>query len=292
MNNADSISPTRVLLLVLVVAFAVEATIMLILATLDQPLRGGILLSLLDALALVAILAPVVWLLVVRPLRASASERVSLLSRMLTIQEEERASLARNLHDELGQAQTAVLLGARSIINATTLTEARERAEEVARMAASATEATRRLSRGLAPIVLIDFGLSVAVQRLCEDLATASGIAIACSGEIGSQRFDPSIEIAAYRLLQEAITNAIKHARASRIDVVLACNERELTIVVSDNGVGMSSSAARGGHGGLGLSGMRERMNLLNGSFHVETPTDHGTTVRARIPLPLRRDRA
>lgn len=290
MQRLEAVSPIRVFVILLAVVFAVEMTIMLAVESLDEARVPRVLVSLLDALLLVVVLWPMLWLFVVRPLRATIVERRAFLARTLTIQEEERSSLARDLHDELGQTQTAVLLGARSIMNAATLEDAKERAKEVARMAASTIESSRRIARGLSPGVLIDLGLAVAAERLCEDIALASGVEVERAIRLGAARVDPEIEIAAYRVLQEAMNNAVKHARATRLRVVLDLSGETLRLVVSDDGVGISAGAV-GGRGGFGLEGMRQRVTLRNGSLEIKsepqksTKDVQGTTIVATFPL-------
>lgn len=282
-RDGSAVSPLRVFALVLAIVFAVEYAIMALLAIAVPVPRTGAALSLIDSLALVAALCPALWLLVVRPLRRLVAERGALLARTLTVQEEERARLARDLHDELGQAQTAVLLGLRSVANARTLDEARERAESVHAIAVGAVESTRRMARGLSPSVLTDFGLSEAVGRVCEDVSAATGIDITRTVDTGTDRLPPSIEIAAYRVVQEALTNAVKHADATSIDVRLRLEDERLILEIIDNGRGLPDTDDTGP--GLGLAGMRQRVVLLGGEFRVTSGPASGTILRAAIPV-------
>ncbi len=303
MRRPDAISPIKVFLLILGVVFTVEAIIMVLLSSgissaaapppaestsgLGAVLSNGVLLSLFDAMTLVAVLCPVLWILIVRPLRALGAERGELLVRSMNIQEEERARLARDLHDELGQVQTAILLGVRSITNATSLEQAREHAASVQQMAGAAVETTRRMARGLSPSVLTDFGLGSALDRVCEDIASASGIVVEGDLRIGRRRVDPAVEIAAYRVIQEALSNAARHARASTIRVMVDIAENELRLRVQDDGCGMAngSTPRPGDSNGLGLVGMRERVVLLHGEFTVTSARGAGTTITASFPL-------
>lgn len=285
MRRIENISPTRVFLIVLASAFAVELCIMVAMEMLGPPRRPSMWLSLLDALVLVMVLCPVIWLLLVYPLRRTLIERSKLMAHLLTIEEDERAKLARDLHDELGQTQTAVLLGARSITSATSLAHAQERAEEVARAAAMAIEATRRLTRGLSPMVLIDLGLPAAVERLCEDVAAASAVQIDCTIDLGGGRPPREIEIALYRVLQEALTNTVKHACASRVQVALKATSEAITLTIADDGKGLPTNASGGRPGGMGMANMRERVGLLNGTLTVQSAPNRGTTIVARMPV-------
>lgn len=281
-RDGAAVSPLRVFALVLAIVFAVEYAIMAVLASAEPLPRTSAALSLLDSLALVAALCPALWLLVVRPLRSLVAERGALLARTLTIQEEERSRLARDLHDELGQAQTAVLLGLRSVANARSLEEARERAESVHDIAVGAVESTRRMARGLSPGVLIDFGLAEAVERVCEDVSAAGEIEIIRRIDTGPDRLHPTLEIAAYRVIQEALTNAIKHAGATSIRVGLRLERGRLHLEVTDNGRGLPVTHDAGS--GLGLAGMRERVVLLGGEFRLTSSPATGTTLRAALP--------
>ncbi len=287
MSSPHTISPIRVLLLVLGVVFAVEALIMLGITAAFPREQGTLAVSLVDALVLVAVLCPLLWLLVVRPLRALVSERGALLVQALRMQEEERSRLARDLHDELGQSQTAILLGLRAIRDSSSLEQAKERAQGVHHMAVAAVESARRMARGLSPGVLTDFGLGPAVERVCEDLSSASGIDVVRDIRIGNTRFDPALEISAYRVVQEALTNAARHAGASQVRVSLHSSNGRLLLSVQDNGQGMADALNAAGRArrGLGMVGMRERVVLLNGTFAINSTPSQGTQVDASIPL-------
>lgn len=278
-------SPLRVFVLVLVVVFVIEALIMLLLRLLPQAPRDGLLLSLFDSVLLVAALVPLLWWLLLRPMRALVHERGELLARTLTVQEEVRTRIARDLHDELGQCQTAVLLGLRSVSSASSLEQARERVDAIHEIAVAAIESTRRMARGLSPSVLSDFGLTQAIERVCEDLTTATGLNITRDLQIGPARFASAVEIATYRIVQEGLTNAAKHSGASAIHVQLSHAANTLQITIADNGSGISHTHAA--PAGLGLIGMRERMVMLGGSFTITTPRIGGTTIHASIPAPL-----
>ncbi|MCC6677762.1 MAG: sensor histidine kinase [Phycisphaerales bacterium] len=280
-----AVSPVRILLLVLAVAFAVEAAIMLAISAPGPYSARALLLSFLDAVVLIAILLPVLWFVLARPLQRLVRERGELLASLLRAQEEERARLARDLHDELGQQQTAVLLALRSVTEADSLDTARRRAEEARRIAADALEAARRLARGLAPGVLADLGLGPAIDRLCEDLAASGRIQITRDLRIPQTGLSREVQIAAYRIVQEALANALRHADATRIRVRALPEEGGLLVEVSDDGRGLPEDAQLPGPApGLGLRGMRERVVLLDGSFRAASGPGPGTTISAWLP--------
>lgn len=280
------LEPVRVLAVLLIVTFAVEALIMVVLVENSRFVRRGVLASLVDATLLVLVLFPVLWFMLVRPLRTLVADRGRLLAQTLDIQEQERARLARELHDDLGQMQTAILLGLKATTDATTLEQARSRASALHDLAVSAMESTRRMARALSPSVLLDFGLAEALRRLCEDLSAGTGVRVAFETELGPARFGAATEIAAYRVVQEAITNALKHSGATDVEVGLWQSAEELHLAVRDNGRGLTQEPAGGElpSCGLGLPGMRERVVLLGGRFWVRSEGEAGTTIEAAMP--------
>lgn len=283
------LSPVRVFMTVLAVVFLTEAAIMLALRAAPERCRDYDLASLIDALALVGVVSPVLWILVVRPLRRLVRERGELLSLAMSIQEEERERIAHDLHDEVGQVQTALLLASRAVMNAQTPEQASERARLVHSLAVEAMESTRRMARGLSPSVLTDFGLAQACERVCEDLSEASGVPIIRTFSIGEARFSSRIEIAAYRVLQEGVANAVRHANASEISVTLDIVNDELVLEVNDDGRGLDAAPRDNSQRtGLGLAGMRERVVLLGGRFEVHSNQTTGTSLRARFPAEMR----
>lgn len=286
--SSATISPVRVLLTVLAVVFLAESIIMVSLHATPRAFRESEGASLLDAILLVGVVSPVLWMLVVRPLRRMVIERGELLSRAMSIQEEERARLAHDLHDEIGQVQTALLLAARAVMNAQSPEQVRERAKLVHSLAVESMESTRRLARGLSPSVLTDFGLAQACERVCEDLSDAAGIPIHREFAIGSMRFDPKVEIAIYRVMQEALSNSLRHAGASEISVRLDLVRGAIELEVTDNGRGIAhESQDDSKRSGLGLASMRERIVLLAGRFEIYSEHASGTTLRARLPVKV-----
>ena len=161
-------SPWRVLVLVLLLVFGVEGAIMLALPCLPRVWREPLPASLLDAGLLTLVVAPAVWALAVAPLRQLVESRGHLLRRLFASQEQERARIARDLHDGVGQQLTALRLGLRNVEEAEDLPVARERAHALRELAANAHDDVRRLAQGLGPGVLQDLGLVAALERLCE----------------------------------------------------------------------------------------------------------------------------
>lgn len=251
--------------------------------------RSPLLMVLLDAGLLVATLCPALWLLMIRPIRRLALERGQLLRQQLSIQEAERAHLARELHDELGQVQTAILLTARAARQVQSADELKEHLVTIHGLASSAVESTRRLAKGLSPGVLADFGLTTALERLIEDCSVVGGPHITIESTLREARFDPDVELVAYRVIQEAVMNALKHSGGSRIQASVKHDGENLHLMVQDNGIGIRKVTSRStASTGLGLRGMRERLEVVGGTLSIRTNPDGGTCVQVLIPLEAR----
>jgi two-component system, NarL family, sensor histidine kinase DevS len=212
------------------------------------------------------------------------SQRVSrdAVRRVVEAQELERARLARELHDETGQALTSILLGLRSLENRLDSEEGRAAAAELRELVVSTLQDVRRLAVELRPSALDDFGLVAAIERLTETFAAGSGIAVDLEARLGDERLPGEIETALYRLVQEALTNVLKHAGAERVRVLLARDGAGVTAVVEDDGSGFDEA---GRNGGLGLTGMRERLNIVGGRLTIDSSSGRGTTLLAEVPL-------
>jgi two-component system, NarL family, sensor histidine kinase DevS len=212
------------------------------------------------------------------------SQRVSrdAVRRVVEAQELERARLARELHDETGQALTSILLGLRSLENRLDSEEGRAAAAELRALVVSTLQDVRRLAVELRPSALDDFGLVAAIERLTETFAAGSGIAVDLEARLGDERLPGEIETALYRLVQEALTNVLKHAGAERVRVLLARDGDGVTAVVEDDGSGFDEA---GRNGGLGLTGMRERLNIVGGRLTIDSSSGRGTTLLAEVPL-------
>ena len=140
----------------------------------------------------------------------------------------------------------------------------------------------RRLAVELRPKVLDDFGLVPALERLTETLAEQSGLEIEFAVADRTTACPSEIETALYRIVQEALTNVVKHANARQVSIVLARNDRMVTALIEDDGSGFDPAATR--EGGFGLEGMRERVALLGGTLKVESRRNAGTTLKVEVP--------
>ena len=226
---------------------------------------------------------------------AAAEERSrvrrEMLGEVIKAQEDERARVSRDLHDDVGQALTSVLLGLRLVRGSLTgdvvdLDDARTRTDEVRDLVADALRRARRLAFELRPTVLDDVGLEPALQRLAEELSASSPVEIVMvtNGLTGQVRLAPDIETVVYRVVQEALTNVVRHANATAASVtVTMLNGNRLRALIEDNGIGFDIAATGGGH--LGVRGMSERADLVDGTVEVSSSPGAGTTVVLDVPL-------
>jgi signal transduction histidine kinase len=205
------------------------------------------------------------------------------LRRVVAAQELERRRLARELHDETGQALTSILLGLKAAENAGGPAEMRSAIGSLRELVVETLHDVRRLAVELRPRALDDFGLVPALERLTETFAEQTGIEVGFEHGLGADRLPGDIETALYRIVQEALTNVVKHAGARRVSVVLSLRDGTVTTVIEDDGRGFEAGGSD--DAGLGLVGMRERLGLLNGTLAVESAESTGTTIVAAVPL-------
>jgi signal transduction histidine kinase len=208
------------------------------------------------------------------------SERVGrkAVQALLEGQELERKRLARELHDETGQALASILLGLKSL-------EAQVGREPVAmirELVGSALDDVRRLTVELRPPALDDFGLSPALERLTSVVGERSGIDIQLSLRAPAG-LSPEQETAIYRIVQEALTNIMKHASASSVSIIVMGSTGLVRLVVEDDGTGFDPAAVRSG--ALGLVGIRERVSILGGRLEVDAAPGRGTTLVVELPI-------
>ena len=213
------------------------------------------------------------------------SQRVSrdAVRRVVEAQEQERARLARELHDETGQALTSILLGLKSLDDRAAADSDRAAVTELRELVVSTLQNVRRLAVELRPATLDDFGLVPAIERLRDVVEAQAGISVDIRSDLGDARLPSDVETALYRIVQEAFTNVLKHAAASRVSVRLDRRADKVTLVVHDDGRGFDPATAR--EGSLGLVGMRERAALLGGHLTTESSEDAGTMIKAEVPI-------
>ena len=205
------------------------------------------------------------------------------LRRAVTAQEVERQRLARELHDQTGQALTSILLGLAAIERSGTAEEAHAAAVDLRELVVETLRGVRRLAVELRPSALDDFGLEPALRRLGQTVGEGRELDVQVESTLGGVRLPADVETALYRLVQEALTNVIKHAGAAHVSVVLARKATNVLLMIEDDGRGFDPSQTTAV--GLGLLGMRERVELLDGTLQIEAAPSRGTTLVVELPL-------
>ena len=205
------------------------------------------------------------------------------LRRIVDAQELERRRLARELHDETGQALSSILLGLKALDEKVESDDAREAVSNVRELVVATLHDVRRLAIELRPKVLDDFGLVPALERLTETFGGQTGIGVRFESGLAEERLPAEVETALYRIVQESLTNIVKHSRARNISIVLVRKPGAVAAVIEDDGQGFDPAAVR--EGGFGLEGMRERVGLLDGRLQIESIEGSGTTLVAEVPL-------
>jgi two-component system sensor histidine kinase UhpB len=206
------------------------------------------------------------------------SERRASMHRVLAAQEAERRRIAQELHDQIGQNLTAVVLELKRVRgridggDAEAIADAQELARET-------LEEVRRISYELRPAALDDLGLPSALRALCDGIERRAGIPVELDVADGLPPLDGQVELAVYRIAQEALTNAVRHARCSTVRVFLGPVGEDVLLHVADDGVGMDGSFPGGG-----LRGMRERAVAVGATFETRSVRGRGVEVSIRIP--------
>ncbi len=206
-------------------------------------------------------------------------ERRHSATQALAAQEAERRRIARELHDQIGQTLIAVALRAEHAAS-----KRSEESAEFARLAQIVQHTladVRRISRELRPEALEELGLVNALIALCSQVSERTGLRVARRLEGGLPSMDPEVELAIYRIAQEALTNVVRHASASEVTVSLSHGGDELVLSVSDDGRGLPERLAPRG----GMTGMHERALLVGGELRVESGTSTGASVTLRVAL-------
>jgi len=223
-------------------------------------------------------------------------ERRRFLERVITAQDEERRRIARELHDEAGGALASLMVRLRTLQDTGSLRAAKAQAARLRKGLAETIGGLARLARGLHPSVLDDLGLAPALRRHAADTAEALGVPIAVTLRgLGPRRLPRAVEIALYRIAQEALSNVVRHAGAKRVELSLTRTAGALRLEVTDDGRGFdprTRSARRvSAPGSLGLLGIRERAAALGGAASITSAPGRGTTVAVVLPAPAGAER-
>lgn len=220
-------------------------------------------------------------------LRDSHQQLEELSRRLITVQETERTHVARELHDEIGQALTAVKLNLVKLDMIANDPPMLEQIEDSMAIVDAAVEEVRNLALDLRPSLLDDLGLIAALRWYTDRQASRAGLSSSFEAEEMEARPAGDIETACFRVAQEAITNVVRHSKANQFAVQLRRTDGELELTVKDDGAGFDTAAARrrSMQERMGLVGMEERVMLVDGRFAIDSTPGGGTTVRAAFPL-------
>ena len=207
----------------------------------------------------------------------------------MEIQENERRHIARELHDEIGQSLTAVKINLETILRLPNTNTIEPHVEESIAIVERVLRQVRAISLDLRPSMLDDLGLESALRWYLGRQAERAGLTTEFTADLIDVQLPPEVGTACFRVVQEALTNVVRHARARHVRVELRRRGATLRLNISDDGVGFDprEAQARSAHGAsLGLVGMQERVLLAGGELIIEAAPGRGTTIRAHFPLP------
>lgn len=220
-------------------------------------------------------------------LESSRQELQKLASRLLCVQEEERQRISRDLHDDINQRLALLAMeieGVERQLSSSPVHVGRA-VRAIQDRVVELSEDVRHLAYQFHPSILDDLGLPIALERLVDDFTARGNV----QGSFGHKNIPEVVpqEIATclYRVAQESLNNVARHAEASRVDVELIMSRFELTITITDNGVGFDSEQSQHGQHGLGLLSMKERVALVHGALQIISAVGKGTRVQVVVPV-------
>lgn len=215
--------------------------------------------------------------------------RIRLLDKVITAQEEERKRIARELHDQTSQSLTSLILGIKALENLEDPVRLKEKTEEMRTLASTTLEEIHDLALDLRPSILDDLGLEAALQRYIKEYTMKYGIEVDIhTNGLENLRLAPQIETTFYRIVQEALTNIVKHAQAKNVGVIMERRKGNLELIIEDDGKGFDVQKVLQApikEKRLGLFGMEERVSLLGGNLTIESEVDFGTTLFINVPI-------
>jgi len=215
--------------------------------------------------------------------RALDEQRRALAGWIEAAREDERTRIAREVHDQLGQALTALKLDVGWLQRRVTDPPLAGKLDDMARQADDILRAVRRIAADLRPGLLDDVGLRAAIEWQAEDFARRTGTPCAVRSELGDVQLERGLATNVFRIFQEALTNVARHAGAHRVEVSLGLDRGQLRLEISDDGVGLPEVGPRGTT--LGILGMRERAWRVGGECTIQRREPRGTTVAVVAPL-------
>lgn len=223
-------------------------------------------------------------------LQEKEARRRELLQKTINAQEDERRRLARELHDELAQALTALTMRLEALEEQVPpdQNQLKHGLQQTRHLTVHTLEETRQLILDLRPIMLDDLGLIPAIRWYAETHLEALDVEVALRKSGDSRRLPAAVETALFRIVQEAVNNVARHAHATHVTISLTFDNAHVTTTVIDDGVGFDLDAVLEGgntHRGMGLLGIQERVDLLDGDFIIETEPDAGTRIVVKLPI-------
>jgi signal transduction histidine kinase len=225
-----------------------------------------------------------------RALEASEQRLRALAGRLQSAIEDERARIAREAHDDLGQQLTALKLELAWLVRRCETDEpaaTKARLQAMIELVDGAVDSVRQLATRLRPGVLDDLGLIAAIEWHCREFRARTGMDVALSLPDGELEVPPAQATAFFRILQELLTNVARHAQATRVDVAVSRKDEVVVLEVRDDGRGITEEELAGASS-LGIVGMRERAGLLGGHIAFEGAVGRGTAARVQLPAELR----
>ncbi len=224
----------------------------------------------------------------------SGESRLRRIARSVSrIEEDERRRIARDLHDGVGQNLSALRHRIEAIRPRLDAADGIKLLDEALEICGQTLADTRHLARLLRPQILDDLGLEAALRWLAASCASAIGCEIEVEASLDEAELDPELSALAFRIVQESLTNVVRHSQASHVTIRVASRGGQLAVVVVDDGIGFdvkASQAAGSQARSAGLAGMQERVGLFGGRLNLISGSGAGTQVRAHIPLSLRAD--
>src|SRR3954471_15950980 len=220
-------------------------------------------------------------------LRESEDKLRRLAAHLISVREEERAHIAREIHDELGQVLTGIKMEVGWLQKRIKEPALLEKCDSMSKLIDSSVQTVRKIATGLRPEMLDDMGLIAALGWQAKDFQKRTGIRCRTKLPPEGTKLDLDISTTAFRIFQEILTNVARHSRATRVDIDLGVTDTEVTLEVQDNGVGIADSDLNG-RKSLGLLGMHERALLFGGEVNITGTPGHGTRVAVAIPTRSR----
>jgi signal transduction histidine kinase len=212
--------------------------------------------------------------------------RQEFLQRIVEAQEEERARIARELHDEFGQVLTGLAVGLRGVQTSVDNSDLlRQQLSQLEEMAVQALGGMRHLINELRPTLLDDLGLTAALRQHVDNFATLTDMETSLALCDTCDNLHDSIKTTLFRVTQESLTNIARHAQATHAWIELSCDDDWVTLQVKDDGIGFDPAGVfeRNTHTGWGLMGIQERVNLVDGEMQIQSETGKGTTLTIKV---------